>query len=137
MDKIDSMRKRYRQGEGVAAMAREVGVSRDTVCKYAREEDLSPRTPVARRRPSKTDEWAPLVDQWLRDDLREGRRQRHTAHRVWTRLVEGCGADVSESTVRRYVREARAAPGSPADAYSDLVWAPGSAQADFGTRPSK
>lgn len=42
------------------------------------------------------DRWAPLVDQWLTDDIRENRKQRHTAHRVWRRLVDECGADVSE-----------------------------------------
>ena len=88
MDRVDSIRKKYRRGEPVAAIAREVGVSRDTVYKYARMEDLSPEPPKARkRRPSKMDRWAPLVDQWLTDDFRENRKQRHTAHRVWRRLV--------------------------------------------------
>lgn len=85
MDRVDSMRKKYRRGEPVAAIAREVGVSRDTVYKYARMEDLSPEPPKARRRrPSKMDRWAPLVDQWLTDDSGENRKQRHTAHRVWS-----------------------------------------------------
>ena len=38
----------------------------------------------------------------------EGRKeQRHTSRRIWQRLVEEHGADVGESTVRRYVGEAR------------------------------
>lgn len=85
----------------MAAIAREVGVSRDTVYKYTRGWRTSRRSlPKARRRrPSKMDRWAPLVDQWLTDDFRENRKQRHTAHRVWRRLVDECGADVSEQTV--------------------------------------
>jgi transposase-like protein len=60
MDRVDSIRGKYRRGEPVAAIAREVGVSRDTVYKYARMEDLSPEPPKARRRrPSKMDRWAP------------------------------------------------------------------------------
>lgn len=133
MDRIDSIRRRYRHGESVAAIARAEGVSRDTVYKYVRMEDLSPRPPAPReRRPQKMDRWAPLVDQWLADDLRENRKQRHTAHRVWVRLTEECGAEVSEQTVRRYVRDARARIGGGAEQYADLDWPPGEAQADFG-----
>lgn len=133
MDRVDSIRKKYRRGEPVAAIARELGVSRDTVYKYARMEDLSPEPPKARkRRPSKMDRWAPLVDQWLTDDFRENRKQRHTAHRVWRRLVDECGADVSEQTVRRYVREARLRLGSGPGCFLDLDWPAGVAQVDFG-----
>lgn len=133
MGRVDSIRKMYRRGEPVAAIARELGVSRDTVYKYARMEDLSPEPPKARKsRPSKMDRWAPLVDQWLTDDFRENRKQRHTAHRVWRRLVDECGADVSEQTVRRYVREARLRLGGGPGCFLDLDWPAGVAQVDFG-----
>ncbi len=42
------------------------------------------------------------------------RKQRHTARRVWQRLVEEHDAEVGESTVRRYVRDARTAAWSAA-----------------------
>lgn len=59
MDGVDSMRGKCRGGEPVAAIAREPGVSRDTVHKHARTEGLSPEPPKARKgRPSKTDGWA-------------------------------------------------------------------------------
>ncbi|HVF13094.1 MAG TPA: hypothetical protein VM942_00775, partial [Acidimicrobiales bacterium] len=35
------------------------------------------------------------------------KKQRHTSRRVWQRLVDEHGADVGESTVRRYVADAR------------------------------
>jgi hypothetical protein len=35
------------------------------------------------------------------------RKQRHTAHRVWRRLVDERGADISERQVDRWVRERR------------------------------
>jgi transposase-like protein len=47
---VDSIRKRYRRGEPVAAIARELGVSRDTVYKYARMDDLSLEPPRASKR---------------------------------------------------------------------------------------
>ena len=39
------------------------------------------------------------------------RKQRHTAKRIWQRLVDEHGADVAESTVRQYVRARKRALG--------------------------
>jgi transposase len=50
----------------------------------------------------------PLIEEWLVADRLAPRKQRHTARRVWQRLVEEHGATVSEGTVRRYVAEVRA-----------------------------
>ena len=66
-----------------------------------------PRKPVesgARRRS------APMPTRsgsWLTEDQEAPRKQRHTARRIWERLVDEQGADVAESTVRRYVRACR------------------------------
>jgi len=50
----------------------------------------------------------PVIDQWLTDDLDAPRKQRHTARRVLSRLVDEQGAvDVSYSTVRDYVARRR------------------------------
>jgi transposase len=51
--------------------------------------------------------WKATVDGWLDADREAPRKQRHTARRVWQRLVDEYGAEVGESTVRRYVAEAR------------------------------
>jgi transposase len=48
------------------------------------------------------------IRRWLREDLDAPRKQRHTARRVWQRLVAEEGADVGESTVRAFVAEVRA-----------------------------
>ena len=132
MTKQNDIRQLWRQGDSVAEIARKTGVSRDTVYKYRDKEDFSPEPPIKKVRPSKLDPYKPLIDQWLDDDLRSGRKQRHTATRVHARLVEECGADVSLSTVLRYVRAAKAERRRDLDQYLDLVWAPGEAQADFG-----
>lgn len=132
MTKQNDIRQLWRQGDSVAEIARKTGVSRDTVYKYRDKDDFSPSPPVRSARPSKLDPYRPLIDQWLDDDLRSGRKQRHTATRVHARLVEECGADVSLSTVSRYVRAARAERRHGSEQYLDLVWAPGEAQADFG-----
>ena len=54
------------------------------------------------------DPWAALIDAWLVTDLEVPRKQRHTARRVWQRLVAEHGATCSEVTVSRYVGRRRA-----------------------------
>lgn len=64
MSDVHSIRQSRRPGESVAAIAREVGVSRDAVCKYLRMEDLLPKMPApAEPRPSKLDPCERLIEQ--------------------------------------------------------------------------
>jgi hypothetical protein len=42
-----------------------------------------------------------LIDEWLRADREAPRKQRHTARRVWERLRDEHGVEVSERQVRR------------------------------------
>ena len=66
-----------------ARIARELGVSRNTVAKYADMEDMSPAPPfpAARPRPSLAGhgEW---IDSALAADLGAPRKRRHTAKRI-------------------------------------------------------
>ena len=48
-----------------------------------------------------------MIDGWLLADRQVPRKQRHTARRVWQRLVAEHGATVSEVTVSRYVARRR------------------------------
>src|SRR5665811_808515 len=61
---------------------------------------------VARPRPA-TDPWSEVIDAWLVADKDVPRKQRHTARRVWQRLVAEHGATLSEVTVSRYVARRR------------------------------
>jgi transposase len=51
------------------------------------------------------DSFGPVVERWLKDDVTEPRKQRHTAHRIYTRLLEEHEFAGAESTVRRWVRD--------------------------------
>lgn len=74
----------------------------------------------------------PHIDTWLQADLAAPKKQRHTAHRIFTRLVEEQQFAGAESTVRRYVGLRRAELERPA-AFLLLNYAPGmDAQCDFG-----
>ena len=97
------------RGSSQREIARTLGVSRNTVAKYLAE-DLSPKAPVTRTPASPT--MAPYADEvrgWLEADGRAPRKQRHTAKRVYDRLVDERGFDGSLSTVERFVREWREA----------------------------
>jgi transposase len=52
--------------------------------------------------------YAAVIDEWLLADRDVPRKQRHTARRVWQRLVAEHGAGVAEVTVSRYVARRRA-----------------------------
>ena len=47
------------------------------------------------------------IREWLVADLSAPRKQRHTARRIWQRLVDERGATVAEPTVRAYVARVR------------------------------
>jgi transposase len=72
---------------------------------------LSSALPAPRKqmvRPSPVlDPWKATIDGWLEADRAAPRKQRHTARRVWQRLLAEHHVDVGESTVRRYVAEVR------------------------------
>jgi transposase len=132
MPQIQTIRQLRRSGESIAAISRMTGISRDTVYKYLREEDLSPRMPVRGKRGSMMDAYRPTIEQWLDDDSRAWRKQRHTAKRIYERLRDELGCPASESTVRHYVAEVKRERGRSDAGFLDLVWHPGEAQADFG-----
>ena len=114
------------------SIAKEVGVARDTVAKYAGREDCSPGPERSVSRPSKLDPFRATVDGWLQADRFMPRKQRHTAKRVYDRLVSEKGYEGSYSPVQRYVKRWREEHRLPSDGYLELKWHPGEAQVDFG-----
>ena len=133
MSKIYSIRQLHKMGESVAAIAEKEGVSRDTVYKYIKKEDLTPQIPKNRQvKNSKIGAYAGIIDSWLDEDERNWRKQRHTSRRIWQRLQDEYGADLAECTVSRYVKKEKERRKSQAEQFLDLVWEAGEAQADFG-----
>ena len=66
-------------------------------------------------------------------DREAPRKQRHTARRVWQRLVDEHGAEVSERRSRDYVRERRRALGEVGEVFVPQMHAPGSRrEVDWG-----
>ena len=92
-------------------------MSRQTVRKYAQLEDCSPEPPARPAAVSKLDPYKPLIGKWLEADRFMPRKQRHTARRVYDRLVEEQGFDGSYRIVQRYVKRWRQEHRLPGDGY--------------------
>ena len=132
MSTILSIRQRCANGDSVAQIARDEGVSEPTVRKYRDMDDMSPELPVKKGRGSKLDPYKPIIDAWLMEDRKRRRKQRHTAKRIHDRLRAEHGYEGGYTTVQAYVRRRKAELRAAADMFLELEWAPGEAQADFG-----
>ncbi|WP_195544679.1 hypothetical protein [Collinsella aerofaciens] len=110
LDTVNDIRSMDAAGRSRSEIARVLHVSRNTVAKYADMEDMSPAAPMPRRRGRPAlegnEEWVAGV---LEADLGAPRKQRHTARRIYDRLVAERGYGGSYSTVQRFVRELRLA----------------------------
>ena len=107
MKLYEQIRKAHeREQLSVRELARRFGVHRRDV-RQALASPLPPQRKIPERPAPALDRWKPTIDGWLDADRSAPRKQRHTARRVWQRLIEEHGAQVGESTVRRYVAEVR------------------------------
>jgi len=133
MNQIDQIKDLQRQGFGPCEIAERLGIDRKTTAKYMKQDDFNTVSGIKTPLPSKLDPWKPTIDQWLVEDLKMRFKQRHTAKRVHTRLLEDHPHDYhcSYPLVQRYVKRQNAAR-KEAEGFLELVWAKGEAQADFG-----
>jgi transposase len=109
--------------------ARQFGLARETVRKmlrYAVPPGYRRQQPV--RRP-KLGAWIGTIDQILEQDKAEGKKQRHTAKRIFERLREEHRYTGGYTIVKDYVRLRKL---SQREMFVPLSHPPGDAQADFG-----
>jgi transposase len=121
-----------RQGKSKSWLAREFGISRNTVAKYLKTDSEAPKYTVslARGRPV-SGKWEEHVRAILEEDRNAPRKQKHTAKRVYERLVADYQFDGSHRTVRMIVSDLKNKPGQAL--FLPLQFEPGKdAQVDFG-----
>jgi transposase len=95
------------EGLSIRELAERHGTHRRTVRQALAEAVPPPRKLYpARPRPA-IDEWVAVIDAWLLADKSVPRKQRHTARRIWQRLVAEHEATCSEVTVSRHVARRR------------------------------
>ena len=96
------------EGSSIRELADRHRVHRRTVRQALTSAVPPPRKSYPPRPGLAIDAYAPVIDGWLLADRQVPRKQRHTARRIWQRLVAEHGAAVSEVTVSRYVARRRA-----------------------------
>ncbi len=109
---FEEIRREYEFGVGtIQGVARKFGVHRRLV-REALSRAVPVEKPTAPRARPRLGPLAGFIDEILEADRHAPRKQRHTAHRIYTRLCqERSEYPVAESTVRAYVRERRRALG--------------------------
>ena len=132
MNDYKQIRQRFLNGESQRSIARSLGISRNTVRKYCEGE----KVPWERKTPEReasilTEDVISFIKLCLQEDEAEGlKKQKHTARRIYNRLVEEKGFTGGESTIRRAVHDLR---GKTAPVFIPLQFDPADAlQVDWG-----
>ena len=100
------------EGLSQRQIATKLGISRNTVSKYLKE-NTAPTT-VLRKNIYGTKDYSPetkrvipIIDQWLEDDQKHWNKQKHTAIKIYKRLVEEYNFKGSASNIRKIVAKRR------------------------------
>lgn len=106
---FEQIRREYEHGCGtIIGTAQKFGVHRRMV-RQAIESAVPPERKKPERKRTKFDLVKGFIEQILRDDEHAPRKQRHTAHRIFSRLqTEMPQIEISERSIRKYTEEIRA-----------------------------
>lgn len=107
MNQYELVRTSHRvYGQNISELSRLTGHSRNTIKKAIRGEPWGYKERNHQPFPA-LGEYMESIDNWLKNDRDKPKKQRHTAHRIYSRLVDEHRYKGCESTVRRYVKLAR------------------------------
>lgn len=136
MDDIKYIKRMHNcEGATIREIMRRTGYHYETVKKYLDMEDFNAPLNPPRDLPSLLDPFKPIIDEWLNEDLKAPRKQRHTSKRVYDRLLEEFPGEleVKQRTVQYYVsKKKKEIFQTTQKAYLPLYHPPGEAQVDFG-----
>lgn len=130
MPDINDIRNLAREGYKISEIARMTNRDRKTIRKYLEIDDFSEKPPITQTQESILDPFKETIREWIQQDRQTWEKQRHTAKRIYDRLVEEKGYTGSYDTVRKYVKPLRIRANDQGT--QDLIWEPGCAQVDFG-----
>ncbi|NLE00661.1 MAG: IS21 family transposase [Fibrobacter sp.] len=137
MTEVHSLRKLYYdEGKNVTEISKETGRDRKTIRMYLEKENWNESQTVhpAGMEFPKLEPFKADIDSWLTDDKKARRKQRHTAKRVYQRLMEKYqeGFNCSYRTVAGYVSKRKKEIFGQHAGYLPLEHIAGEAQGDFG-----
>lgn len=122
------------EDQTISGIAKKLNIDWRTAKKYADQEDWNKKMERPKRRQPIMDPYVEIVDAWLLEDQTAPRKQRHTAKRIYDRLVEEHQFTGSERTVRYYVAKRKIELKlEKAETYTRLDHPGGEGQVDFGT----
>ena len=136
MAQVHDIRKLYfEEGKSISQISRETGYDRKTVRNFINKEDWNEAVPIIKGETEfpKLEPYKELITKWLVDDKKAKRKQRHTALRVYNRLIEEVdGFNCSYRTVAAFVAIKKKEIFKKAEGYLPLEHPGGEAQVDFG-----
>lgn len=135
VDMYKDIRQSYCDGESQRSIAKRLGISRQTVSKYC-EGSAHPdsRKPYERKSDTVTEDVKKFILECFNEDAKENlKKQKHTAKRIFDRLVTEQSFVGGESTIRKAVKDLRAEQSVPPQCSVPLSYEPGEAiQIDWG-----
>ena len=93
-------------GKSISQIQKETGHSRNTIRKVLNGE-YNGYTKRTKQTYPVLNPYIKIIEKWLIEDKKQPRKQRHTARRIYNRLINEYQYTGSESTVRRYVRQVK------------------------------
>lgn len=135
MDDIKYIRRMYTvEGCSIREIIRRTGYHYETVKKYLDMQDFNNPPKAPKEISSMLDPLKPTIDTWLENDLKAPRKQRHTAKRIYDRLIAEYPSEleVKLRTVQYYVsKKKKELFSQKSKAYLPLIHPAGEAQVDF------
>lgn len=95
----------HREGKSQRWISKEFGISRNTIAKYLQNPDPPKYTMKVEREQPLRKKWRPIVAAILEADKTAPKKQRHTARRVFDRLVSEHGYTGSVRTIQYLITE--------------------------------
>lgn len=132
VDQYQDIRQMYLvEGMSQRAIAKQLGISRNTVRRYCKGEHVPwERKPAVRQASVLTPDVMDFIKSCIEEDANNPKGQKHTAERIYTRLCNEKGFTDGASTVRHAVKEMR---NKIPEVYVPLAFDPGEAiQVDWG-----